>query len=77
VACEPRLASTIQSIRKRLEAPLNKLENAAVHLSRTSWRSSATCLVSRGREMVKVEGLLRVEKVVGNCLISMTFSESL
>ncbi|MFC2000628.1 hypothetical protein ACFLXE_07760 [Chloroflexota bacterium] len=30
----PRLAATMQSVRKKLEAPLNKLENGAVHLEK-------------------------------------------
>ncbi|MFC2000807.1 hypothetical protein ACFLXE_08685 [Chloroflexota bacterium] len=30
----PRLAATMQSVRKKLGVPLNKLENATVHLER-------------------------------------------
>jgi len=30
----PRLAATMQAVRKRLEAPLNKLEDGAVHLEK-------------------------------------------
>jgi len=50
-------------MRKRLEAPLNKLENATVHLE-TDVQEKFSKSCSGSREQERVKGLLRVMKLV-------------